>query len=242
MSGGFSKQGLIRCWVRITVLQSRVGRPQRKGFKESSGWTRKPFAWAAGPWKNQVMLMKRGEDAESHGQVVWYRLVLSALSVKINTLFYFVLAKEPLKNVILKSEFSLCQLRNEDHWKFEAFSFFELFWTSGPVWGKGLFQDLHHFLTSFILWPDNKSDKDRETSRFSPRILFLFSSLDTEEGFLIFRKRDKVSSMKWDQSSNWCKFCLSIPALSSPAESPQGEGSVPWEGIRFCIPTHWPWQ
>ena len=62
MSGGFSKQGLIRCWVRITVLQSRVGRPQSKGFKESSGWTRKPFAWAAGPWKNQVMLMKRGEE------------------------------------------------------------------------------------------------------------------------------------------------------------------------------------
>ena len=40
--------------------------------------------------------------------------------------FYIALVKESLKNVILKSEFSLCQLRNEDQRKFEAFSFFEL--------------------------------------------------------------------------------------------------------------------
>ena len=86
----------------------------------------KPFAWAAGPWKNQVMLMKREEECRITWMCSEVQISSQCSKCEDKHFFYFALAKESLKNVTLKSEFSLCQLRNEDQWKFEAFSFFEL--------------------------------------------------------------------------------------------------------------------
>ena len=165
-----------------------------------------------------------------------YRLVLSALSVKINTLFYFALAKEPLRNVILKSEFSLRQLRNEDHWKFEAFSFFELFWTSGPVWGKGLFQDLH--LSPYRFHPmagQQKWQRQGDKQIFTKDINFFFFQFWTlRKNFLFLGK--EIKSAQWNEIKVLIDAsCLSIPALSSQEKVPKEKAQCPERAFGFVF-------